>query len=60
MIKVNLLKDHTIRARKTLATPKVSQIGLMFLAIFVLVAGGMGFWTLQVRQQLQTGKEKRE
>jgi Tfp pilus assembly protein PilN len=60
MIKVNLLKDQATRARKALATPKVSRIGLIFLAIVVLVAGAMGFWTLHVQRQIQTGREKRE
>ena len=60
MIKVNLLKDQATRPRKALATPKVSRIGLIFLAIVVLVAGAMGFWTLHVHRQIQTGREKRE
>jgi Tfp pilus assembly protein PilN len=60
MIKVNLLKDQATRPRKAYATQKVSRIGLIFLAIVVLVAGAMGFWTLHVRRQIQTGREKRE
>lgn len=60
MIKVNLLKDHAIRPRKTPATPKASRMGLILLSIVVLVAGAMGFWTLRVRRQVQTGKERRE
>jgi type IV pilus assembly protein PilN len=60
MIKVNLLKDQATRPRKTFTPPKVSRIGLIFLAIFVLVAGATGFWTLHIHKQIQTGTEKRE
>ena len=60
MIRVNLLKDHTVRARKTFATPKVSRIGLVFVAIAVLVVAIMGSGTLYLRQQVQTSLEKRE
>jgi type IV pilus assembly protein PilN len=60
MIKVNLLKDHATRPRKNLAAPKVSRMGLIFIAIAVLVAGTMGFWTLQIRRQIKTGTVKRE
>jgi Tfp pilus assembly protein PilN len=60
MIKVNLLKDHATRPRKNLGTPRVSRMGLIFIATAVLVAGAMGFWTLQVQRQIKTGKIKRE
>ena len=60
MIKVNLLKDHTAHVRKSFATPKASRIGLIFLAIAVLSAGAMGFWTIRVQKQVQTGREERE
>jgi type IV pilus assembly protein PilN len=60
MIKVNLLKDHATRPKKNLATPKVSRMGLIFIAIAILVAAGLGFWTLQVKRQIETGKVKRE
>lgn len=59
MIKVNLLKDHTTRTRKAFVAPKVSRIGLIFLAIAVLAVGVMGFWTYYVHQQIQTGTERR-
>ncbi len=60
MIRVNLLKDHTVRGHKTFASPKVSRIGLIFVAIAVLVVAIMGSWTLYLRQQVQTSLEKRE
>lgn len=60
MIKVNLLKDQATRVRKNFATPSVSRVGLIFLAIAVLVAGAMGAWTFYVNQQIKTGTERRE
>jgi Tfp pilus assembly protein PilN len=59
MIKVNLLKDQTAYTRKTFAKPTVSRLGLIFGAIFVLAAAGMGAWTISVRHQIQAGVEKR-
>jgi Tfp pilus assembly protein PilN len=59
MIKVNLLKDHTARTRKTFVKPTVSRMGLVFLAIFVVAAGAMAAWTYYVQQQIATGTAKR-
>jgi Tfp pilus assembly protein PilN len=59
MIKVNLLRDHTARVRKTFVKPKVSRTGLILLAIAVLTAAAMGAWTLYIRQQIQTSSERR-
>ncbi len=59
MIKVNLLKDQTAQTRKTSAKPAVSRMGLIFGAIFVLAATGMGAWALSVQHQIETGTEKR-
>jgi Tfp pilus assembly protein PilN len=59
MLKVNLLKDQNARARKTIAAPTVSRTGLVFLAIFILAAGGMGTWSFYIHQQVKTGTEKR-
>jgi len=59
MIKVNLLRDHTARVRKTFAKPTVSRMGLAFLAMLVLAAGAMAAWTYYVNQQITTGTEKR-
>jgi Tfp pilus assembly protein PilN len=59
MIKVNLLKDQTARARKTFVKPTVSRIGLIYLAIFVLAAGTMATWFFYVKQQIAAGIEKR-
>jgi Tfp pilus assembly protein PilN len=60
MIKVNLLKDQTTHAHKSFAKPTVSRMGLTLCAIFVLVAVGMGAWTMSVQHQIQTGIEKRD
>jgi Tfp pilus assembly protein PilN len=60
MIKVNLLKDHTVRARKTFIRPNVSRIGLIFLAVAVLAAGIMGTWTFYLHRQIRTSTEKRD
>ena len=59
MIKVNLLRDQTARVRKTFAKTNVSRTGLIFLAIFLVVAGSMGTWTFYVNRQIASGIEKR-
>jgi Tfp pilus assembly protein PilN len=58
MIKVNLLKDQTVRVRKSFAKPKVSQIGLVYFAIFLVVAGAMTAWYLNLNQQISTQSAK--
>lgn len=60
MIKVNLLKDQTAPVRKTFAKPTVSRTGLVFVAIFVLIAGAMGTWYFYLKHQVQAGTEKRD
>ncbi len=59
MIKVNLLRDHTSRSRKTYIKPTVSRTGLIFAAIALLAAAIMVAWTLGLRQQIQTSTAKR-
>jgi type IV pilus assembly protein PilN len=59
MIKVNLLRDQTARARKTFAKSNVSRTGLIFLAIFLVAAGTLGTWTFYVNRQIAAGIEKR-
>jgi hypothetical protein len=60
MIKVNLLRDQTARARKTFAKSNVSRTGLIFLAIFLVAAGTLGTWTFYVNRQIAAGIEKNE
>jgi Tfp pilus assembly protein PilN len=59
MIKVNLLKDQTARVRRNFAKPTVSRTGLILVAIFVLIAGGMGAWWFYLNGQIQSCTEKR-
>jgi Tfp pilus assembly protein PilN len=59
MIKVNLLRDQTARVRRSFAKPTVSRTGLILVAIFVLVAGGMGAWWFYLNKQIQNCTEKR-
>jgi Tfp pilus assembly protein PilN len=60
MIKVNLLKDHAVRAHRTFVKPTVSRTGLIMAAIAVLVICVMGAWTLYVRQQVKKSIETRD
>jgi Tfp pilus assembly protein PilN len=60
MIKVNLLKDQTAQVRKTFAKPTVSRTGLVFLAIFVLIAGATATWYFYIQRQVTEGTQKRE
>jgi Tfp pilus assembly protein PilN len=59
MIKVNLLRDQTARVRKTFTGPTISPTGLIFFAIFLIAAAGMGSWCYYVKLQVATGTEKR-
>ena len=52
MIKVNLLKDHASRTRKTMVAPKASPLGLMFLAALALAAVGLGATWYYLRTQI--------
>lgn len=61
MIKVNLLRDHAVRAHKaTFVKPTVSRTGLTMTAIAVLVIGIMGAWTLYLKQQVDNSSKKRD
>jgi type IV pilus assembly protein PilN len=59
MIKVNLLKDHTVRKHKSFAKPSVSLMGLVYVAIFLLAAGVMASWTRHVNRQIDDGLIRR-
>jgi type IV pilus assembly protein PilN len=59
MIKVNLLRDHPVRARRTFAKPTVSRMGLILVVIFLLSAGAMAFWTNYINQQIADRTAKR-
>ncbi|MBN1571444.1 MAG: PilN domain-containing protein [Acidobacteria bacterium] len=60
MIKVNLLKDQTAPVRKTFTAPAVSRTGLIYLVIFLLVAGATATWYFYVQHQLRASVEKRD
>ncbi len=60
MIKVNLLKDQTVKVPTKFTTPTVSRMGLIFLAIFLLAAGGMVGWYFYVGQQIKACTQKRK
>jgi len=59
MIKVNLLRDQTVRVRKTFKGPTISPTGLIFFSIFLITCASMGTWCYYVKQQVKTGTEKR-
>jgi Tfp pilus assembly protein PilN len=51
MIKVNLITDHTYRARKVAVRPSVSRIGLIFAAVLLLTLASLaGFWYMLDRE----------
>ncbi len=54
MIKVNLLRDQTIRVRKVSVTPSVSRLGLVLLAVFVILLGGLGAWWYTVDRDVKS------
>ncbi len=59
MIKVNLLRDQTSRVRRNFVKPTVSRTGLIFAAIFIVVAGGIAAWWLYLDRQIQSYTEER-
>ena len=60
MIKVNLLRDQTVRVRKTVPKPTVSRMMLLFIALFLLLAGGMGAWWYHLDLQVKVLTESRD
>jgi Tfp pilus assembly protein PilN len=63
VIKVNLLREQAPRTKKAVAavTPTVSRSGLVFVAIFVVVAAGMAAAWFYYNHQIQvlTGQQSR-
>jgi len=53
MIKVNLLRDQTSRARKSMPTRVISRMGLISAATLLLVAGAMGSWWYYLDLQVE-------
>ncbi len=52
MIKVNLLKDQTVRVRRAVKLPAPSQMGLLLMGLALLCAGAMGFWWYRLDTQI--------
>ncbi len=61
MIKVNLLREQGVHIEKRkVSVPRVSGIGLVLLAIFVLLAAGLGAWWYIVNRDINNLTESRE
>ena len=64
MIKVNLLKDQTAavekKQQKAAATPKISRIGLAYIAAIIVVTAAMGYlWRVSGNAISETGADNR-
>lgn len=60
MIKVNLLRDQTVRVHKTTVKPTVSRMGLVLLAVFLILLGGLGAWWYSIDRQVKTLTDTRD
>jgi len=62
MIKVNLLRDQTVRKQKAVAAvkPEVSRTGLLVLAVFGLLMLGLGSYWYYLSGQITNLTERRE
>jgi type IV pilus assembly protein PilN len=60
MIKVNLLRDHTVQARKVTAKPSTSHFGLLMLAMLLLVGLGLGAAWYHLHAQMVTLTSSRD
>lgn len=52
MIKVNLLREHTVRTRKTVVKPTTSPLGLIALAALLVLGLGLGATWYYLRSQI--------
>jgi Tfp pilus assembly protein PilN len=60
MIKVNLLREQTPRkSKKAMVTPTISATGLIFAAMFLVVAGCMGAWWYYLNREVNSLTETR-
>src|SRR5512140_822840 len=54
MIKVNLLRDQTVRVRKITVKPSISSVGLTLAVVAALAAAAMGGWWYTIHHQIST------
>ena len=60
MIKVNLLRDQTIRVRTATVKNGVSRTGLVYLAVFIILLGGLGAWWYSIDRQVKSLTQTRD
>ena len=60
MIKVNLLKEQTVRTNKKVSTtmPTVSRTGIIYAAVLVIVAGGLGVYWNNLNNKIELGENE--
>jgi type IV pilus assembly protein PilN len=60
MIKVNLLRDHTVKAKKITAKPSTSHFGLLMLVMLLVVSLGLGGAWYKLHAQMVTLTSSRD
>jgi Tfp pilus assembly protein PilN len=60
MIKVNLLREQTVRVRKKTVRPSAIGMGLVFLAVFLVLFGGLGSWWYSISREVKDLTEMRD
>ena len=60
MIRINLLRDQTLRVRKAVIRPTVSRMGLVLAVIFTLVVVALGSWFYSVDRDIKVLAAKRD
>lgn len=60
MIRVNLLRDQTLRVRRTTMKPEVSRSGLVLVALFVVLVVGLGGWCYAISRQVHALEARRD
>ena len=60
MIKVNLLKEQTVRTNKKISTtmPTVSRTGIIYVAVVVVVAFGLGWTLFNLNNKIKLSEDK--
>jgi type IV pilus assembly protein PilN len=60
MIKVNLLRDQAVRVRKTTVKSSAFGMGLVFLALLLILFGGLGTWWYSIHREVNDLTETRD